>query len=343
MKIAIIGTAGIPGKYGGFETLAENLVNNSAASFITYCSKNIYKQRRHQWKNSRLVYLPFNANGPSSIVYDGISIFHAIFSGYRNLLILGTSGAIFIPLVKLFFHKTKIVTNIDGLEWKRDKHSKLAKFILKLFEKLACKFSSKIIADNISIKEYIDKEYKINSTFLAYGGRIVKSEKIIIGNYYLAICRVEPENNCNLILEAFAKSSKKLKFVGNWDSSTYGKELKERYSSLKNIEILDPIYEHSVIHKLRSECLGYVHGHSAGGTNPSLVEIMHYAKNIYAFDCVFNRNTLNQLGSFFSNSEELLNEIERNPSKDYGKDLSEFAELNYNWKNISEKYINLFK
>ena len=147
-KVAVIGTVGIPAKYGGFETLTEYLVENSNEDFdfTVYCSKPKYKERPKSYKNSRLVYLPLEANGKSSIPYDALSIIHALF--YADvLLVLGVSGAFLLPFVK-FFTKKKIVTNIDGLEWKRDKWGGLAKKYLKKQEAIAVKYSHEVVADN---------------------------------------------------------------------------------------------------------------------------------------------------------------------------------------------------
>ena len=123
MKIAVIGIVGVPASYGGFETLVENLIEDNTCSYTVYCSASHYSEKSVNYKNARLVYLPLRANGLQSIIYDVFSLFHALGSGHRNFLILGVSGAGVLPLVRFFFPSSKIVVNIDGLEWQRQKWS----------------------------------------------------------------------------------------------------------------------------------------------------------------------------------------------------------------------------
>ncbi|EKA4244511.1 glycosyl transferase, partial [Escherichia coli] len=122
---------------------------------------------------------------------------------------------------------------------------------------------------------------------------------------YLGLCRIEPENNIEMILNAFINTDKKIKFMGNWDNSEYGRQLKKYYSNYPNITLLEPNYNIEELYKLRKNCLAYIHGHSAGGTNPSLVEAMHFNIPIFAFDCDFNRYTTNNLAHYFNDSEQL--------------------------------------
>jgi hypothetical protein len=112
MNICIIGTAGIPASYGGFETLAERLVDTNESKFTVYCSKNHYQEFPKKYKNADLVYIPFDANGVSSIIYDLLSMLHALVSGHKNFLVLGVSGALFFPILGCF-PNVKIITNYD--------------------------------------------------------------------------------------------------------------------------------------------------------------------------------------------------------------------------------------
>ena len=154
-KVAIIGTAGVPSRYGGFETLAHQLVLqlNQEFKLSVYCSGKIYKkhERKKHWNNARLFFLPLNANGAQSILYDFLSIIHALF--YADaLIVLGVSGGLLIPFVKLFTNK-KIIVNIDGLEWRRAKWNKYIKMFLKFSEIVAVKYSDADITDNASFKK----------------------------------------------------------------------------------------------------------------------------------------------------------------------------------------------
>jgi len=160
-------------------------------------------------------------------------------------------------------------------------------------------------------------------------------------SFGLAVCRIERENNCHTILDGFSNSSKNIIFIGNWDASAYGRALKIQYAVFPNIRMLNPEYDVYKLYRYRKSCQFYIHGHSAGGTNPSLVEIMHFSKQIIAFDCDFNRETLEGLGSYFSDSHQLvkiINEIKDNV------DLSvkEVATRRYTWEIVRQQYFALF-
>lgn len=347
-KVCVIGTVGIPACYGGFESLVENLVDNASENinYSVFCSSKTYTDRLSDYKGAKLHYIPLKANGIQSVPYDIWSLIKCIKLRPDVVLILGVSGCIFLPLFSKL-SRSKIVTNIDGLEWKRDKWSKLAKRFLKFSESLAVKYSHSVITDNKAIGDYVLEEYGIDSTVIAYGGdhalreiEVDKPEK----EYALSICRIEPENNIEMILKAFSKSGYHLKFVGNWNVNEYGQRLKQEYSKHKNIEIIDPIYDLDTLFLLRKKSAIYVHGHSAGGTNPSLVEMMHFGVPIIAYDCSFNRYTTHNYAKFFGDSEELIEHLAMRDDSwiESGRQLSYVAQQDYTWKRINEQYEHLY-
>lgn len=353
-RVAIIGTAGIPANYGGFETLAEYLVENLSQDidFIVYCSSTNYPVRHKFYKGAQLRYLPISANGKWSLVYDSLCVIHSLFY-VDTLLILGVGGAFILPLVKLFSSK-KIVTNIDGLEWKRNKWGSLAKSYLYIQEYIAVKFSHTIIADNKGISEYVNSRYGVGCSLIAYGGShtfhsLLKNETIEKYNitlpYGFTVCRIEPENNVHLILEAFSKTDKNLIFIGNWDASIYGRNLKKKYREFSNINIIDPIYDQNLLNEIRSNCDLYVHGHSAGGTNPSLVEAMWLGLPIFAWDVNYNRYTTSNAALFFSSADQLI-DLLSDTSKDQidamRDKVKKIAHAEYSWSKIAHSYQSLF-
>ncbi|MCL1049559.1 DUF1972 domain-containing protein [Shewanella abyssi] len=343
-KIAIIGTVGLPACYGGFETLVENLVDvqYQENDLTVYCSSKSYKQQSSSYKGAKLAYIPFKANGPQSIIYDIVSLSHALFKRPDVVLILGVSGCIFLPFFR-FFSKSKVVTNIDGLEWRRHKWGKWAKRFLKYSEKLAVKYSNVVIADNQAIADYVQNEYAVKSAVIAYGGDHAVGTDMIFSDagFALALCRIEPENNVEMILNAFSHTAKPLKFIGNWDNSDFGQKMKAKYSSFDNIDIIDPIYDIEKLSLLRASCSFYVHGHSAGGTNPSLVEMMHFAKPIMCFDCNYNRASTESMASFFSDSVGLVGNINTEQYSDNGQSMLEIAQRRYTWDIVRKQYFDL--
>ena len=347
-KIAVVGTVGIPACYGGFESLVENLTfkKNDDIHYIVFCSSKSYADKKIKHNNAELIYLPIKANGLQSVIYDIVSLILCLFKKPDVVLILGVSGCIFLPIFK-FLSNSKIITNIDGLEWKRAKWSKQAKWFLKLSEKLAVKYSDVIISDNKAIANHVMNEYKINSQVIAYGGdHALGSSDVFLNDdcsdYYLSVCRIEPENNIELILSAISLSKYEIIFIGNWNSSKYGRELREKYKSFDNVKMLDPVYEIETLFKYRYDCKAYIHGHSAGGTNPSLVEMMHFSKNIIAFDCDFNRYSTDSKAIFFSSSSSLIDAINYSESVDIGSEMKEIAKELYTWDKVANEYEKLY-
>ena len=163
-------------------------------------------------------------------------------------------------------------------------------------------------------------------------------------NYSFAVCRIEPENNIHMILAAFAQSEKEILFVGNWERSEYGLKLLSEYKQYTNIKMLSPIYDITTLYVLRSNCLFYIHGHSAGGTNPSLVEAMFFDKPIFAFNVIYNRETTENKANYFSTEDE-LKQLICSSDIDYNSNaqsMYEIANRRYRWEKISKQYEILY-
>jgi glycosyltransferase involved in cell wall biosynthesis len=355
-KVAILGSVGVPANYGGFETLAENLVKyhdatSSKISLSVFCSCCAYPSKDESYLSAKLKYVPLQANGVQSIPYDICSLLSAAWCRTDVILLLGVSGAIALPFLRLF-SSVRIITNIDGLEWRRAKWKGLAKHFLRFSERIAVRFSHEIISDNRAIAEYVRRTYKVGSQVIAYGGdHAVTVDEAVVDEFDLpetfafSICRIEPENNLHIILETFSNlDSPHLVMVGNWNNSEYGRGLRERYAAFKHLLLLDPIYDLGKLKTLRSKAVFYVHGHSAGGTNPSLVEAMHFGKPVLAFDCNYNRRTTEDKALFFRDSkalQQLIKSLDKTASKKVGLDMIEIAQRRYTWQKIASEYFAL--
>jgi len=369
-KIAIIGSKGIPARYGGFETLAENLVKHlrKQCEFIVYCSGPAYAAKPDHFMGAELKYLPLDANGAQSIPYDIWSMIHASRKA-DILLILGVSGCIFLPILRLFC-RGKILVNLDGMDWKRPKWGRFARAFLKLSETIAAKFADQLVADNDAIHDYIWKYYGKDSFLVEYGGDHANSDlpeskssdlsvvalhkhghdddlvETGFDNYAIAVCRIEPENHIHVILEAFSQATNlPLVFLGNWNYSEYGKDLRERYQAHPNLLLLDPIFEPQKLFALRSNATLYIHGHSSGGTNPSLVESMSLGLPVMAFDVVFNRANTENMALYFDSTASLVSALRDIESLDLpanAQRMRELAKRRYSWATIAAKYSRLF-
>lgn len=352
--VAIIGTVGVPASYGGFETLVENIIGENASEDVEYtifCSSKAYSDQKTDYKGAKLKYVGLKANGAQSTLYDILSMLRTS-NKYDVALILGVSGCIFLPIFRLWF-RNKLIVNIDGLEHRREKWGKFAKWFLLKSEAMAVKYADVIISDNQGIKDYVTETYHKDSSLIAYGGDHVEREvsdnkqrdvlnqyDVKPSEYAISVCRIEPENNCHVILDAFSKTNKKLIYIGNWDRSEYGRDLKGKYAKYPNIVIHKPEYDLDTLYVLRSHAGMYIHGHSAGGTNPSLVEAMFFGKPILAFDCIYNRATTHQKAYYFKNSEELVNLL--NGQNHDGTVMRELANLEYTWEKIASQYEKLY-
>lgn len=359
MRVAIIGTVGLPANYGGFETLVEQLVRHNDSQDIQYevfCSAKSYPDRADRFHGANLKYVPLKANGLQSIPYDILSLVKAS-KNADIILILGVSGCAFLPVYRLFSHK-KLIINIDGLEHRRDKWKKWVRRFLKFSEAQAVKYGDIIITDNKCITDYVKEEYGRDSELIVYGGDHVlrndtgaEEAKKILDNYgltpedyALSICRIEPENNVAIIMEAFEKAKLNLAVIGNWDINSYAKSLAEKYHDSSFVRPLQAVYDLDILHVIRANCTLYLHGHSAGGTNPSLVEAMFYQKPIMAFDCVYNRETTENKAVYFKSADDLVNKLSvgSDTLTEIAHNMLEIAERRYRWRTISTQYEKLF-
>lgn len=356
-RIAIIGTNGLPGRYGGWDQLMEHLTKILANKydFIVYCSNFNVDTKIKTHNDAHLVHLPIKANGWQSVIYDIVSSIHSIFYA-DTMLLLGGAGTLMFPLFRLF--GKEVIYHPDGIEWKRQKWSRWVQLYLRWLEKVGIRWANTIVSDNIEISNYIEKEYCKISYLIEYGGDHVspvalstdvkKLYCIEKGSYAFKVCRIEPENNLDLILDAFSDKEVRLIIIGNWSNSSYGLKLRKKYQVFKNIIMLDPIYDQLKLDELRSNCGIYIHGHSVGGTNPSLVEAMSLGLNVLSFDVNFNRATTVQSAIYFNDVAELQKLLD-NFSKNnlvydgVGIILKKIATERYMWANIVSKYDEIFE
>ena len=354
-KVAIVGIQGVPAQYGGFETVVENIIGDNCSPDVKYtifCSARDYETRLGSYKGAILKYIPFfHANGMQSTPYDVLALLHCV-RHYDTVLILGVSGCVFLPLFRLFYHK-RLIVNIDGLEHRRAKWGRCARWFLRTNEAMAVRFADVIIADNQGIQNYVRDTYHKEAELIAYGGdhvlrtvpgdrqrEILQDLHLRVQDYAVSVCRIEPENNCHVTLEAFAQCGQELVFIGNWQHSPYAQQLKEHYGNLPNIHLMESVYDLDVLYTLREHARVYIHGHSAGGTNPSLVEAMFFGCPILAFDVEYNRYSTHEQAYYFKNSAELQALLVRTDLD--GRAMRKMAEEHYLWTRIVKQYEALY-
>lgn len=354
--LAIIGAHGLPAKYGGFCTLAENLAEFKPDDFdvTVYCVKAEYDERPSMYKGVHLVYVDQPARGLMAWKFHAYCIKHAIATGTDKILLCGSNGGFILPFYQK--HRDKFYLNIGGVEWKRTKFNWVLRFIVRNLMKCAVRNSGKLIADNIGIHEYIINEYgRHDSVIIPYGGDQAKKEVLtaeliakypfLSGDYAVAIARIQADNNTEMLLDAFKYTKIPLVYIGNWNVTRWAREIRTKYSNYPNLILIDAIYDISVLNQIRSNCVLYVHGHSAGGTNPSLVEAMHLGVPLACFDNCFNNNTTYNNAFYFRTSEQLANLVQKSAPDAFSKvanDMKMLAVKHYCWETIAKQYYDFF-
>lgn len=363
MKIAITGTRGIPNNYGGFEQFAECISSGlvKAGHQVT-----VYNPHFHEYELDNFngvvikrVYCPEHKMGSMAhFIYDYLCLKDALKQDYDIIYQAGYgTSAPALAMLKKQRMNTLIVTNMDGIEWKRSKWNAVTKKVMKWMEKVTVAKSDFLISDNKGIQAYYKEAFNRSSIFLAYGADLVNdfSPEVLAdyhlteNEFYLLIARMEPENNIEMILEGYSKSQNSLPMivVGNCKNK-FGSYLKEKYQSNKGIIFLGAIYDKNKIDSLRHYSRIYFHGHSVGGTNPSLLEAMAAQAFIAVHQNAFNLTVIDKGAPAFSNSNDVKNIIENYPIlSQYKQDLVkanlDIIKKEYSWSYIVEEHEKSFQ
>ena len=357
MKIAIIGTRGIPNNYGGFEQFTEylsvGLVNKGHEVFVYNSHNHPYKKNIWNGVNIIHCYDPEYLIGtPGQFIYDLNCIVNCRKYDVDIILQLGyTSSSIWNRLMP---KKSTLVTNMDGIEWKRSKFSPKVQRFLKYAEGLAVKYSNYFVSDSIGIQQYLEKEYKVESTYIPYGAEIMGVPNLDILNQYdlklydydIVIARMEPENNIEMILKGFLHSKKErdLVIIGSL-STDFGQYISDKYQD-KKIKYLGFVSGIDKLNTLRYFSNLYFHGHSVGGTNPSLLEAMASNSLICAHDNIFNKSILENDAFYFKNIEQISGLMDtkiKNKENELVNSNQVKIKNFYSWGKIADDYNRFFK
>ena len=380
-NVFIIGSNGIPAKYGGFETFVENLTAKRINKNIKYhvaCLSN--NNDEFEYNNARCFNIKVpNIGAAKAEYYDLMALEKTIKYIKKNKIsnatvyILGTGVGLFINIYKHRLHKlgAKVYVNPDGCEWKREKWNWLLKKFFKICEKRMARFADLLICDSVNIEKYMKEEYKKynpNTIFIAYGSDLVdsnveentnelqqwyKQNDISSNNYYLIVGRFVPENNYETMLKEFIKSNTKkdLVIITNIEKNKFYEELKERtnFDKDKRIKFVGTVYNSKLLTLIRKNAYAYLHGHEVGGTNPSLLEALATTDLNLLLDVGFNKEVA-QDGAIYWNKTEnslstLLNGLEGISEQDknnYSKLAKNRIKEEYNWYKIVRKYEEIF-
>ena len=312
IRVAFIGSAGVPNRYGGFEAFLEHcspaLAGKTASTVVT-CDAGLYDDRSSDFRGVHRYFLTTPANGGWSVLHDLLAFF-TVYRQSTHIVLLGVSGAPWFPLFRLMCAVAgkRLLVNIDGVEWRRTKFSQSRRFLLRLFDAVAQYCAHVVIYDNPALREFVLNSCQAKAVCIGYSGdHVIRVPGADLGQFQaLTICRIEPENNLHMLIDgALLSPLENYTIVGNWAQSEYGRALRERYALEPRLSLLDPIYDAQQLAVLRESCAVYLHGHSVGGTNPSLVEMLFYDCAIVCFDVAFNRETAGDCAGYFSSAADL--------------------------------------
>ena len=368
MKIAFVSTRGIPNNYGGFEQFAEYISVGMAQrghEVVVYSPKfHPYQESTYKGVRIKHIYSPETWMGSSvgSSFYDFASLRDALKK--EDFDIIYEAGYTSIIPAYIWFNVKKrkrpiFTTNMDGLENKRSKFSPMVRRFLDWEEKMAVKYSHYLIADNMGIHDYYKEKYGKESKFLAYGADIhddfkaeyleelgLKSEE-----YYILIARLEPENNIVMAIEGYLHSKENgrrpLIVVGK-TNTPHGKELVEKYGNERNVEFVGGIYDFKKLDSVRHFSKAYFHGHSVGGTNPSLLEAMAAGCFIFAHDNIFNRAVLKENAFYYPSADKVTEYLNRIDTIAEGSKIQytarniEVIRNEYSWESLIDKHEKYF-
>ncbi len=361
MRIGILGTRGIPNAYGGFEQFAENVSTrlvDLGHEVGVYCSSS-HPYQEQQFKGVQLIhcYDPEDKMGTAGqFIYDLNCILSARKQKFDVLLQLGyTSSSVWHWLLPK--KHSQIITNMDGLEWKRTKFSSKVQTFLKYAERWAVNSSHHLVADSLGIQSYLKNKHSVESTYIAYGAEncampsedILSEYNVTPNEYHMLVARMEPENNIEMILDGVVQSENKQPFlvIGNVGND-FSKYLISKFQHTGNIWFIGGVYNQQHLDALRWYSRLYFHGHSVGGTNPSLLEAMASNAIIAAHKNEFNAGVLGQDAFYFSSPSEvgeLLSKVADNQEfVDFAKQENrKKIKEQFSWEKITQEYEQLFQ
>lgn len=359
LKIALIGTRGVPANYGGFETCVEEIgkrLVKKGHDVTVYCRKSYYEDDLDTYHGMKRVCLPnLQSKSLDTMSHTCVSAWHALFKNFDVYMVFNAANSPFIMPLRLF--GKKIAINTDGLEWKRSKWGFLGRSFYKISEKIACLVANRIVTDSRGMRNYYLQSHNTDSTEIAYGAYIqdcrqpqkLKEMGVEPGKYFLQITRFEPENHPLLTIKAFKKlnTDKKLVLIGgNPYPNEYTKQIEQEGG--ENIILPGFIYDKDILKELWCCSFAYIHGNSVGGTNPALLQAMASGCFTMAFDIPFNRDVLSDCGIYYERSVESLAEKmhwalnNENKLDDYRNKAQQRIKDIYSWDKIADQYEQLF-
>jgi glycosyltransferase involved in cell wall biosynthesis len=359
MHIALIGTRGVPARYGGFETCVEEVgrrLVKAGHDVVVYCREvegDHAEPVLATHEGMQLVHLPaLRKKTLETLSHTALSVAHVMRHPVDAAIVFNSANAPFLPMLRA--RGIPVATHVDGLEWKRTKWQGAGRKYYRLAESMAVRWSDALIADAQGIADYYTEEFRAKTTLIAYGAPILTDEQsaglaaldLEPGNYHLVVARFEPENHVDVIVDGYRRSTAKkpLVVVG---SAPYADDYTARVHSLadERVRFLGGVWDQHLLDQLYANSATYLHGHSVGGTNPSLLRAIGAAAPTIAFDVNFNREVLADTGRYFATAGDVAAEIELaemypEVTQERGA-AGQRAAYRYDWDEVAAQYEQL--
>lgn len=355
LSVALIGTRGVPAQYGGFETAVEEVGKRLAARghrVVVYCRGDRETQTGSPpstYEGMELVHLPaLRRRSLETLTHTGLSVAHLLRHRTEVAVVFNAANAPWLPALRAA--RIPVATHVDGLEWQRSKWGGAGRRYYLAAEKLAVRWSDALIADAPGIAAYYLEKFGVGSEEIAYGapqvnGRSGRLSELGLSDqgFHLCVARFEPENHVDLIVEGYRRSSATLPLVVV-GSAPYADEYTKlvHQQADDRVRFLGGVWDQELLDALYAGALSYLHGHSVGGTNPSLLRAMGAGAAIEGFDVVFNRDVLGQAGRFFTDASDvatLIEDSEADPlaARERGERARARAS-EYDWDDVTDRY-----
>jgi glycosyltransferase involved in cell wall biosynthesis len=359
MRISMIGTRGVPAAYGGFETAVEEIgrrLVDRGHDVTVYCRRT-GPDLPAEFHGMRLVHLPaLQVKSLETLSHTALSLAHV--ATHRKpdaAFVFNAANAPFVPMLRMNGIPTTV--HVDGLEWKRGKWGPTGRKYYRWAERVAVRQADALISDAKGISDYYRDEFGIPTELITYGTKILRGTPtdrlaelgLSAGGYHLLVARFEPENHVDMIIEGYVRSgaSRPLVVVGSAPyAADYTSRIMRVAASDARVRMVGGIWDQGQLDQLYAHAVSYLHGHSVGGTNPSLLRAMGAGTAVIAWDVVFNREVLGVNGAFFTDSSGLAAQVEDaelspHRTAEIGEALQGRARMLYNWDDVTSGYENL--
>lgn len=353
MQIALIGTRGVPARYGGFETCVEEVGRRLVTAGHTvrvYCRPTAQGEQPDSYLGMQLVHLPIlHRRSLETLAHTALSVLHPTLHGCDCAILFNAANAPLLPILRA--RRIPVATHVDGLEWRRAKWGPTGQRYYRRAESLAVRWSDALIADAKGIQDYYRLEFGANTELIAYGAPILTepgTERVVElglnpGGYHLVVARFEPENHVREIVRGYVASAARLPLVVV-GSAPYADEYTADIQAAadQRVRLIGGIWDQEQLDQLYAHALSYLHGHSVGGTNPSLLRAAGAGTCVVAFDSVFNREVLSGQGRYFKNPNDVtaaLLAIEADPggAQRVGA-ITRESIRRYDWNGVARQY-----